>query len=653
MTTAECEKIYAEAYRAVYWTALALMKNEADAEDIVQDMFVTLMESYDTIQDKSKVVPWLKKVCANKCLNLLTRTKTEAVEQEFLENLEAVPEDFLPEAVAESQEKRRIIMDIISRALSEEIRRTIILYYFDEMSAKEIAEAMGIPLGTVLWRLSYARMKIKKEVEKYEKDNDIKLYTVAVPFLALLFLKESEQVPLRPMPDSLKTLSASNGAARSEAAKSIVTETIRKGTGIAMKKIIFSCVGLLLVGITIVGIIMKTHDDAPDGSRKEKDSAVLNNDNRDSDADSEGDDNPIDDGSDENPEALPTIDVSAFAWESIYRWEENEIVGLNDPLDEAVRNTGILVIPAKCESIGDKAFYGRTWVKEVRFETPEKVTALGYLAFAGMTQLHYFVMPPNANTFQDGAFLQGGSDTFGTGVQSYEMTTRIYNVVLPNGPVTYYLMQRLGNYGIDSPKNNQLFPERVFVPENFSIRYNDPDWDNHCFAKYTKAYYDANWSQYTSNVCEVFPDKPCKVYVVKGSWADVNFDDWTAGDLIEKEYWDGVNYTFSDWDPLWDIDEIEVNIDGKRTCFGGREKAWRVTSYDEYYKTTYKGYLTEADFMTLYREVTALLAADRFEETTMVDRNYIRFVRYGLKEYNGYVCSDTGVLEELVKKYAK
>ena len=57
--------------------------------------------------------------------------------------------------------------------------------------------------------------------------------------------------------------------------------------------------------------------------------------------------------------------------------------------------------------------------------------------------------------------------------------------------------------------------------------------------------------------------------------------------------------------------------------------------------------------MALYREVTALLATDRFEETTMVDRNYIRFVRYGLKEYNGYVCSDTGVLEELVEKYAK
>ena len=113
MTPKECERIYNEAYRAVYWTALSLLKNEADAEDVVQDTFVTLLESYDTIQDKTKVVSWLKKICANKCLNRLSRTKTEAVEQEFFEDAEYVPEDFLPESIVESAERRKIILDII------------------------------------------------------------------------------------------------------------------------------------------------------------------------------------------------------------------------------------------------------------------------------------------------------------------------------------------------------------------------------------------------------------------------------------------------------------------------------------------------------------------------------------------------------------
>ena len=46
MTPKECERIYNEAYRAVYWTAMSLLKNEADAEDVVQDTFVTLLESH-------------------------------------------------------------------------------------------------------------------------------------------------------------------------------------------------------------------------------------------------------------------------------------------------------------------------------------------------------------------------------------------------------------------------------------------------------------------------------------------------------------------------------------------------------------------------------------------------------------------------------
>ncbi|MCR5488976.1 MAG: sigma-70 family RNA polymerase sigma factor, partial [Saccharofermentans sp.] len=134
MIDRELEQIYNEAYKAVYWTAMALLKNEADAEDIVQDTFVSLIESYDSIADKTKVVAWLKKTAANKCLNRLTRTKTDNVADEFFETIEAVPEDFLPDSIAESEDTRKIIMNIIDNVLSDDIRRTLVLFYFDEMS---------------------------------------------------------------------------------------------------------------------------------------------------------------------------------------------------------------------------------------------------------------------------------------------------------------------------------------------------------------------------------------------------------------------------------------------------------------------------------------------------------------------------------------
>ncbi|MBO4689035.1 MAG: sigma-70 family RNA polymerase sigma factor [Clostridiales bacterium] len=278
MTNEELERIYYESYKAVYWTAMALLKNEEDAEDVVQDTFVTLIKSYDTIKDKSKVTAWLKKTAANKCLDRIRMARTDTVDDEFLEDLETVPEDFLPDALVESDEVRRIIMDIIEKSLSEEVRRTLILFYFDEMSTKEIAEAMGIPMGTVSWRINFAKKKIKKEVEKYEEENDTKLYGMAIPFLSKLFAKEAEKVTIKPLSASLLNLSASMGEAASAsaqgaameaaatasqgAAMKAATAAVTKGTGIVMKKfiiwIIAGVIGISAIAGTIAIVSNKS-----------------------------------------------------------------------------------------------------------------------------------------------------------------------------------------------------------------------------------------------------------------------------------------------------------------------------------------------------------------------------------------------------------
>ena len=264
MDNKELERIYNDTYRSVYWTAMSLLKNEADAEDIVQETFVTLIGSYDTLKDKDKAAAWLKKTAANKCLDRLRRTKTVNAEDDFFENVEAQPEDFLPDSILESAEKRRIIMDIIDNALSEDIKRTLVLYYFDEMTTKEIASLLDIPQGTVLWRLNFAKKKIKKEVEKYEEENHDKLGAMAVPFLTKLFAKEAEQVPLKPIAASLMELTASAQAPAHAAttAKSIASSAAKKKVaGIALNKLIIGAVALVLVG-TIATVVVITNSKA-------------------------------------------------------------------------------------------------------------------------------------------------------------------------------------------------------------------------------------------------------------------------------------------------------------------------------------------------------------------------------------------------------
>ncbi len=269
MDNKELEKIYNDTYRSVYWTAMSLLKDEEDAQDIVQETYVTLIDSYDTLKDKEKVAAWLKKIAANKCLDRLRRTKTVNAEDEFFENVEAQPEDFLPDSILESAEKRRIIMDIIDNALSEDIRRTLILYYYDEMTTKEIASLLGIPQGTVLWRLNFAKKKIKKEVEKYEEENNDKLYAMApVPFLSKLFAKEAEQVPLKPIAASLLTLSASAQVpatveatkAATATAKAASAAATKGGASLAIYKIIIAIVAVILAVVAAVVVIPKIMD---------------------------------------------------------------------------------------------------------------------------------------------------------------------------------------------------------------------------------------------------------------------------------------------------------------------------------------------------------------------------------------------------------
>jgi RNA polymerase sigma factor (sigma-70 family) len=259
MTDKEIEKVYNEGYRAVYWTAMSLLKNEADAEDVVQDTFVSFIETYGNIEDTSKAVALLKKIAANKSLNRLKSMRTENVDEEVMENLETVPEDFLPDSLVESDSMRKVVMDIIENSLSEEVRRTIILYYFNEMSTKEISDLLGVPQGTVLWRLNYARKKIKKEVEKYEEESNTKLFAMPVPFLTLLFNKEVEQVVIKPVPASLLRLSASTKAASAEAGKRIASEAIKKGTGIMIKKVIIGLVAVAVVAGGVVAVLIATH----------------------------------------------------------------------------------------------------------------------------------------------------------------------------------------------------------------------------------------------------------------------------------------------------------------------------------------------------------------------------------------------------------
>ena len=116
----------------------------------------------------------------------------------------------------------------------------------------------------------FCQEKIKKEVEKYEEENDTKLYGMVLPFLSKLFEKEAEMVPLKPMPASLLNLSASTKAAAETAAKNLAAQAAKKGTGFMMKKTIIGIVaGVIAVG-AIAGTVIFVTSNKEDAKEKTK-----------------------------------------------------------------------------------------------------------------------------------------------------------------------------------------------------------------------------------------------------------------------------------------------------------------------------------------------------------------------------------------------
>ena len=538
MTGKELEKIYNEAYKAVYWTAMSLLKNEADAEDIVQDTFVSFMESYSDMTDTTKATALLKKIAANKCLDRIKLAKTDTMDEEFFDNVEAIPEDFLPDSIVESDEMRKIVMNIINNSLSEDVRRTLILFYFDEMSTKEIAEALGIPQGSVLRRLNFARNKIKKEVEKYEDENDTKLFGMAIPFLSKLFFKESEQVAFKPMPASLSNLSASVKAPENGAGIKASVEAVKKGTDIMKTKILIgSIAGVVAVGATvgiIVGIASKKADTKTQGKPDIVTEELLTD-------DAVYDDYDYEDYTES--EQTTEYDVNSINWEAAYKWEGTAIVGLSENFTNEMREAGIAVIPAKCTEIGtewenQEVFNHCSWLKEVRFEKPENITIIHYNTFTECKNLKEFVMPPNACLFDPNYAMAAdrGCCPFGN-IHGAGFSTDLKSLVLPNGTV---YVKFLTNLSGDPAASNQLTLDELYVPANFGVKFSEMDSNRHRFAKYSEDFFNksdlAGLTSYHKN-----DGVPCKVYVVKGSWADEHFEEWTYGDMIVKEYWDGVN----------------------------------------------------------------------------------------------------------------
>jgi RNA polymerase sigma-70 factor (ECF subfamily) len=152
----DINSIAARFYSALYRFAVYLTRSETDAADLVQETFLVLTRRSHQIRDFSQIKCWLFTTLRRQFIRTIRRRK-KYFEVEFLPDIHNSPtSDLEPWQSLDA----RIVLDALLR-VNERYRATLKLFYLSELSYKEIAETLGMPIGTVMSRLSRGKEQLK------------------------------------------------------------------------------------------------------------------------------------------------------------------------------------------------------------------------------------------------------------------------------------------------------------------------------------------------------------------------------------------------------------------------------------------------------------------------------------------------------------
>ena len=188
------EELVLAAQNRVYYHCKKMLKHEEDALDATQEILISMLTRLDRLQDPEAFWGWLSAMTANHCRNVLTRGHREAQIPEddegnsLLDAFENLDEQSVPDKALDNDETRRMIVDLVDQ-LPPPQRQCVLMFYYEEMSVRDIAAALETSEGTIKSRLNYARKAIKAGVDAYAAQG-IKLYS-AVPFLVYFLQKDA------------------------------------------------------------------------------------------------------------------------------------------------------------------------------------------------------------------------------------------------------------------------------------------------------------------------------------------------------------------------------------------------------------------------------------------------------------------------------
>ena len=254
------DKLYKLTSNDVWFTCVSLLKDEENAKDIMQETYITAFLKLDTLKDEEKFCGWLTAIATNKSKNKLKGKVEYQIDDEILIAETETDELMLPEEYINKAEKRKVLLQIIEDTLSFNQYQVVLMFYFNELSIAEIAQALEISEGTVKSRLNSSRAKMKTAIEDYEKKSGDKLHgVVVVPFFTTIFKEEAKSLAVPNITIKLpngQTLATSATKGIATGAKSTVSSIVKATATATVKTKVIAvvCGATILAGTSAVGI---------------------------------------------------------------------------------------------------------------------------------------------------------------------------------------------------------------------------------------------------------------------------------------------------------------------------------------------------------------------------------------------------------------
>jgi RNA polymerase sigma factor (sigma-70 family) len=156
------EQVLNDAYRLAGY----ILGDSTDAEDAVQEALTRSWQAWPTLRDQARFEPWFDRILVNICRDRLRKRRGVHVE-ELNDDLAVYIEDPFRAALARAE------VDSLLHVLSPDQRIVVGLRFWKDLSLQQIADTLGVPLGTVQSRLHYALRALREEAKRTTRSNGL------------------------------------------------------------------------------------------------------------------------------------------------------------------------------------------------------------------------------------------------------------------------------------------------------------------------------------------------------------------------------------------------------------------------------------------------------------------------------------------------